>query len=297
MDRVLYCKYDNERAPRFSLHTLLLEEEKSGQRYVCKVPDSQEAEPHVQRMVSCGEKLEAYYDPEQLRINRCVFANGKARMAYLAGETLEEKIDRTVAEEGPEAATALIRQFFARTQPGQGLQPFCETEEFRAVFGSHPELAGLPALPTADLDLLFSHVIVREDGWYLNEYEWTCFFPVPAEFLRYRAQNAFLAGGIGREWAEETGAEVWGIEPQRLPVWDAMEQAFQEYVCGDCIPLQKLYGQLSPGVVDLPALEALDRQIKMQQAQTAPQGSPAAESADQNSLLRRAYRKLRRTLH
>ena len=297
MDRVLYCKYDNERAPRFSLHTLLLEEEKSGQRYVCKVPDSQEAEPHVQRMVNCGEKLEAYYDPEQLRINRCVFANGKVRMAYLEGETLEEQIDRAYAGEGPEAAASQIRQFFARTQPDQGQQPFRETEDFRTVFGSHPELADLPALPTADLDLLFSHVIVREDGWYLNEYEWTCFFPVPAEFLRYRAWNAFLAGGSCREWARENSADIWKIESQRLPVWEAMEQGFQKYVCGDCIPLQKLYGQLSPGVVDLTALEALDRQMKMQQVQTAPQGSPAAESTGQNSLLRRAYRKLRRTLH
>ena len=126
--------------------------------------------------------------------------------------------------------------------------------------------------------------------------EWTCFFPVPAEFLRYRARKDFMTDDGRRAWIREAGEEPWEIDPGRIPVWEEMDRSFQKYICGDCIPLQELYGQLSPGVVDLPALEALDQQIRMQQMQAAPQGSPAAESAGRSSLLRRAYRKIRRTL-
>ena len=261
MSKVLYCKSSNERDRRFALHTILTEED-DGRRVIRKIPDTKEAEQHVQRIALCGEKLRELYDEGQLQINRCKSDGSGVMLEYLEGATLEQEIDRTFSAEGTEGAETLIRRFFAVMQPERKLQPFSETDEFRGIFGQHPELEGLPALPAADIDMIFPNVICNSGGWHLIDYEWTFFFPVPAEFLRFRTLHYYLETSTRREWLREKGLERWGIDSRRIPLWETMEQAFQTYILGDYIPLQELYVQMSPGMTDLRALDELDSRFK-----------------------------------
>ena len=261
MHTVLYSKSSNERDRRFALHTMMLQKE-NGEKCFYKLPDSPEAEQHVQRIAVCEEKLKNFYDPEQIRINQCTRYEKGVRLEYLEGRTLEDEIDRVCREEGTEAAETLIDAFFQRTQPGQKQEPFAETEEFRTVFGSRPELDGLPAISPADIDMIFSNVICDPDGWHLIDYEWTFFFPVPAEFLRYRALHYFLETSSRREWLREAGWERWHILPAHIPVWEEMEVTFQKYIMGAYTPLQELYVQMSPGAADPRALDDPDRKLR-----------------------------------
>ena len=280
MSRILYGKSSNERAPRFALHTQMLEGE-GGNLCFQKFPDTPEAMAHVRRIAECREKLECFYDSGELLINACVLTDQGIELEYLAGPTLEEEIDRTFAEKGAEEAGKLIDRFFALTQPEGRLQPFQMTEGFQAIFGTGLQgqvpdelqrhmMAGLPAftldnlpsLPVADLDMIFPNIILDEKGWNLIDYEWTVFFPVPAEFLRYRALHYFTAASSRRDWAWKQARDRWQIDPDRIPLWENMEKRFQAYIMGEYTPLQELYVQMSPGVTDLSDLEEHDRRFR-----------------------------------
>ena len=258
-EQVLYNKSSNERAPEFSLQTCFVKGQLQSDSMYCKYPDSPAARTHVQKILTCAKELEAFYAPEQLRINRCSAMGDSVQLEVLEGETLEEKMDACSAADG---IADYMRKFFARTQPSGKLVSFSETEGFREIFGSMPEAEGLPALPVADLDMIFSNVICNAEGWHLIDYEWTVSFPVPAEFLRYRALHYYLDVSSRRQELRETALEICQIDPSRIPLWEEMERRFQKYILGNYVPIQALYGGMTPGVTDIRALEDPERRAQ-----------------------------------
>ena len=59
-------------------------------------------------------------------------------------------------------------------------------------------------METADIDLIFSNILLTEDGKrHVLDYEWTFEFPVPAGFLAYRAIHYYFETSAKRKILKE----------------------------------------------------------------------------------------------
>ena len=262
--KLLYTRYSDERDPAFSVYTQIFEDE-SGARSVRKCAETKEAAAHLRHIRSAYEALTGLYADTEFAVNRCSLSESAGQepvldLAYISGETLEERFDRMLLQEGPEAVKTALRAFAETAVPRQKLEPFARTEEFTKVFGelsadgTDSEGKGRSlsdawqSLPVSDIDLICSNIVCTDSGKQIIDYEWTFAFPVPAAFLVFRIVHYYVTGNVlRRELNTEEIFEEFGISAEEKKVFQEMEYSFQKYVQGRCVPLRSLYSRISPG--------------------------------------------------
>ncbi len=115
---------------------------------------------------------------------------------------------------------------------------------------------------THNVDMLFEHIISRDDLLYVIGYEWV--LNVPEQYVYYRAASAFFArhGAVVSDTiTPEEVFSFFGIAGESLPVFQLMEKQFQSYIYGqDGCPSNSSYEQgrlrFEDSVADLAALGA-----------------------------------------
>lgn len=81
------------------------------------------------------------------------------------------------------------------------------------------------------------------------DYEWTFDFPVPVLFVVYRIIWYYGKTHAHREVIDtEAILEKFQITEREKLVFSKMEQHFQNYICGEHIPMRELYEVMTPGV-------------------------------------------------
>lgn len=96
MKEVLFTKYSNERDPRFSIRTSIIEDSKKNKKYVEKTAVTKEAEEHIQNMLVAYEKLSEYYKDTDIQFSKCKIKNGVAVFDFIEGESLGDKFEELV---------------------------------------------------------------------------------------------------------------------------------------------------------------------------------------------------------
>ena len=97
MEEILYVKYSNERAPEFSVRTELRESD-NGTKIIVKAPISKMSVMHVENMYYSYLKLMELYQNDNVRINKCKYANEIASFEYIEGETLQQIVDKYIKD-------------------------------------------------------------------------------------------------------------------------------------------------------------------------------------------------------
>ena len=248
--KLLYTRYSDERDPAYSVYTQIFEVE-NGARSVRKCAETPEAAAHLRHIRGAYEALTELYADTSLSVNRCDLRDtGRyLELEYISGETLEERFDRLLLQEGPEAVKAALHAFAEEAVPRQKLAPFVHTEEFVKVFGEQKLFSDTwQSLPVSDIDLICSNIVCTDSGRQIIDYEWTFSFPVPADFLVFRIVHYYVTGSVlRRELNTDTVFEEFGINEEEKRVFQEMEYAFQKSVQGRCVPLRSLYSRISPG--------------------------------------------------
>ena len=254
MEKLLYARYSNERAPRFSVYTEILENGE-GRRIVRKHADSGRAEPHIRSILHAFEMLRGLYDEDMLQINRCEEAADGIELEYLEGDTWETELDSVLKHEGTAGFYEKMRQYLAMVLPSARFQPFRMTEEYRSVFGDLPEAVlsenQYTSLPVTDVDMIPANVMMTENGNVLIDYEWTFAFPVPEEFVRYRIVHYYRESSVRRRQllpAEEYYA-AFGLTQEKCALWEEAEICFQKYIEGGRVPVRTAYAGITPGIL------------------------------------------------
>ena len=167
MEKLLYARYSNERAPRFSVFTEILENDE-GRRIVRKHADGSRADAHIRSILQSFEMLRGLYADDQLQINRCEAAADGIELEYLEGETWETVLDAALLEGGPEHLCEEMQRYLKLVLPEEQLQPFRMTEEYRDRFGEIPEAflheKKYRSLPVTDVDLIPANVMKTPAG-------------------------------------------------------------------------------------------------------------------------------------
>ncbi len=208
---VRYVKYSNDRAPEYAIKTQIGVDGK-GELYVRKYPMDERAAEHVRGMEAACRSLTEKYEGSGMEVNRCRLVEQEdglyAEFEYVDGTPLVEVLDRLVERD--------------------------DWAGFQARFLEYVEkISSRPDYPASDFDLVFGNILIKDNKWYLIDYEWTFGRPIPPQELAFRAVNYYFKDGAGRSrFSLDWALKELGISPQRADELWEQETAFQDSIRG-----------------------------------------------------------------
>lgn len=205
MDRLLYEKLSNQRNPRFNIITDIVD--RDGTKVVIKRPYSSEATAHIHKTYDNYRGLQETLQGSDFCVNETKLVGDTIECEFIQGDCLTSK-------DSAEYAEAIRKAYMPHA-----MQFEC-TPEFAEVFGEVSLPQGVLAAKYIDIDLIFENIIKTNKGWEIIDYEWTFDFPIPINYLLYRAR---IFGGMVASFAK--------VPYEEEQVYQQMEEHFQSKYC------------------------------------------------------------------
>lgn len=245
-----YVKFSNERDPRFALRTEICQEK--GQKYVQKLPADARAAEHIRNIGNTARELTALYGREGLELNACTPVKDGVTLEYLNGVTLEEYLDSLLMEDKLDELEATFFMYIDKIRNIHSKETFRKTPEFTQIFGNAPLTGTYRCCGMSNIDLVPANILIDGEKVSVIDYEWTFRFPVPADFIIYRAIHYYLeSDGKRRVLKDRDFYGKAGISSEDMETYGQMELCFQKYIEGKHIPLLAMYEDVSPGKIDV----------------------------------------------
>lgn len=242
MRNIIYSKFSNERADKFKIRTDILIDN-NGKKIVRKTPLTQEANIHIDSIYNSYNLLSEMYRDSNLEINKCYRTNDGIEIEYISGNTLEEELDKLLIKKKYQESIDLIRRIIHILEEKIGDKFFKTTKKFEDIFGEVQLPNALRASDINNIDFIFSNIIIGET-FEVIDYEWTFDFPIPFNYIIYRAIHYYITGNHGSNQRKEIFDlglyKLFNITELELKQYEIMEQNFQKYVLGDLVPLSHL---------------------------------------------------------
>lgn len=246
MKNIIFSKFSNERDSRFCIRTDILQDEQE-KKSVRKSACYEEGKPHIAAIAEWCRLLNEVYKDDIISMNRCEMVGDAIEFEYLDGQTLESELDRLMQDKNLNKLEEKICQYAGILKASAKENGFVMTPEFQQVFGDAILSPHLAVQDVSDVDLIFSNIITG-DGWQVIDYEWTFAFPVPVNFIIYRALHYYIYSSIKRfELKELDLFSKMGISQEEMQEYEKMEMHFQQYILGEKIPIRNLYQDISQG--------------------------------------------------
>ncbi|MFP3153691.1 hypothetical protein LQZ18_04535 [Lachnospiraceae bacterium ZAX-1] len=255
--RILYTKYSNDRAQQFCIRTQIVEVGENKRRFLIKSSEYPSAQKHIEHIAAVGETLAGLYAESRFLINRCFLDADQVILEYIEGTTLEEELDTLLDRKQIDGVLQLIGEAATQIRTIKDQKEFEKSPEFVEVFGDAQLPGGLLAAPAANIDMLFSNILVN-DNWNIIDYEWTFLFPIPTNYIVFRAIHYYIESAAKR-WTVKikNPYEQLGISTAEMIAYERMEQNFQKYTQGDHVALGTLYHAM--GQAAIPISDILER--------------------------------------
>ncbi len=225
--RTLYSKHSDERDEKYRIRTDI-QEDGYHRKYVMKYPKTPAARTHLLSMYDNSLKLEDKLKNSSVKVNKARLMTDKdgnfvaVQFEYLEGKTLDDILAGYVHEGKKDTALKVIGQFAAFVR----------------------------AKRPADLDLIFSNIMITSDGaWNITDYEWMEEGADP-EFIIYRALRYFTADN-GDLISEEELYAAAKTDAGRKAEFEKKEAELQLKIAGDHVSLKSMYSIFGRGYVTL----------------------------------------------
>lgn len=181
---VLEAKLSAARKPQYRIATLIKAGEK--EKTVEKVPLNPACKRHLERM---AENYEKYGSLHGIPLVNCRLApDGRAVFDFARGELFSSVIERAYDGSGVESIWPLIDSYREKLLGGAKKCDGLYSERFCSFFGNERCGDGLLCVDPADIDLTFDNLTVDEGGKMTAvDYEWIMDFPVPVDYIFWRA--------------------------------------------------------------------------------------------------------------
>ncbi|MBQ9604025.1 MAG: hypothetical protein IJR45_01280 [Firmicutes bacterium] len=239
MSNIIFAKYSSERSADFAIKTLITLE--NGIKRVEKYPLNERAAAHVAKMAENCAKIDEFYGKAGLKSAPCKTIENGVAFDFINGETFEEMLEKRGAKEGADAEINMLKELKDRLY---ALTPkdFERSADFDAVFGGTELPSGLHAGDFCCFDLAFGNIIVDENGEsHIIDYEWCFDFPVPTEYIFYRAVKLYAVISGRNDLIEADIYKKLGFDEDIAKCFDSLETTFQAYIRGNVMSLRDLY--------------------------------------------------------
>ena len=224
--KVVYAKYSRMRKKEYEISTAII---KSDVGYIVKKkPLTLEAIHHVKRMekyVSDGEGGVGFVNG--------YLENDSFILDYIEGEDLEAVFYRYRKDAGlfMEKTKEVIQKYLKPDK--DQLVEFVITDEYRSLFGDNYVKKGV-CLKTTNLDLIFSNLRLDKEGRIrCIDYEWVCDFPIPYEYVLWRALTQLYTKYmiyLKNQLSRQNYLIEAGLDRNNFEIYERMEQKLSEKV-------------------------------------------------------------------
>lgn len=197
-EEILYVKLNQDRAEEFRIATMI-KKNAFGKKYVVKQVLHTAAVKHMQSLGAekerCGdfETIYGLYDEKK----------GSIRYPFIEGMNLQEEIAEILAvkdfsiDDRKVRILHILDQFVEACRKAASAVENYATEDFRRVFGPEITEKKFPCLCPANIDLILNNVFYSAGQYLVIDPEWVFDFPVPVDFIIWRALNEFVEGTPG----------------------------------------------------------------------------------------------------
>ncbi|MBO5372833.1 MAG: hypothetical protein J6A75_08940 [Lachnospiraceae bacterium] len=262
-ETISYVKFSNDRGKEHNIRTYITKSS-DGKRHLLKIADNPQAKNQIANLAKTADVLEKLYENSRLSVNKCQIRSDGAELEFLKGHTMEEELDMLLEQGKCEEAMAKMAQVFEEIRSCKNMQEFKICEAFQEVFGKQQLPEGLMAVPVGDIDMIMPNILVGEDGkWTVIDYEWSFHFPIPVNFILYRAIRYYADTTAARRVLDiERLYAKAKITAQEVSVYAAMEEAFQSYVLNGHVPLRQLYKETGKPAYHISSLMHIKNELE-----------------------------------
>ena len=228
----VYCKYSNDRAEEFQIKTAIFLD-KDGKKTVRKIALTVKAENHIDQIYEHYLQMEESFNTTRFVPNLCRKVNNSVELEFVEGKTFEQYLDDLYVQGRYLEIIEEIKEYKDLLYSLSDNIPFYYTEAFDTVFGKHTHFTGCKSLKVSNIDFIFGNIVIGSK-WTVIDYEWVFDFPVPIEFIIYRAVHYYLYSSTKR--SALLGFQIFtllGISAEEMDMYAEMERNFQRYVAGN----------------------------------------------------------------
>lgn len=236
---LLYTKYSRHRLPAFQLETSIWRD--GDRKFVLKKALGPDALGHLQCLREQAASIRRSLRDESLKLSEVTGVDAQTlRFDFVEGRSLDALLFGAFMAQDRARFLGVITDYQVLLQNAFTTVPVpVLTNAMQQLFAltSLAELEGLgPFLTPAMADLVFENIIVDGARYFLIDYEWVCDGCLPVSFVLFRSLFYFFAKnkafGIERWITLATVLERFGILPETVRRYQAMEEAFQAHVFG-----------------------------------------------------------------
>lgn len=290
-EKMIYTKFSNDRTPEFNIRTIMTEEtadngdSTSKVRHLYKMADTKAAQQQIRRMETAYQQLLEIYDKTKLEPNKIKTKEDKIEFEFIQGISIEESLDQLIAHGEYQQARELFMEMIGNICSGTKKIKFHMTDDFLAVFKHAADGAQARQLlnekdcfTAVDIDMIPANIFkniktiegkLQGERWTVIDYEWTFFFPIPVNYIIYRAIHYYADTNEERSKIDaEQLYHAVGISGEERRLYECMEQDFQNYVVGEHTPLSVR----SKSMIDMPThhishmVRHVEQHVQRQQA-------------------------------
>lgn len=266
MARTIYSKYSNERAKQFCIRTDIVKME-DGRKAVYKYALCEQGQGHIEHIRQAYGQLKEAYRNSEIVFCECKAEGDGIRFPFIKGDTLQDVLELAVKRNDIAAVTEIIKEYIRRIRKYGGNEAFVMTDSFAEVFGKAKLNTAMECAKISDIDMIFSNILVAWDEtdtaepdiqktlFHVIDYEWTFDFPIPKDFMIYRALYfAYYQILNDTDCTLAQLFEIAGINRETENTFAAMEVQFQAYLGKGALPVRNMQRMLGTGIVSLEQL-------------------------------------------
>ncbi len=255
MSRIIYTKYSNERTPEFAVKTDIIKYDDK-HKVVRKSPADNKALPHVKKMIRWRDELKETFKNTVITPCECSWNDESQGVdfEFVKGVSLEKKLDMYLQNEEYDKLKAALEEYFEICRSAADKE-FTSSDDFEKVFGKPEFCNKYKSFNVSDIDMIFANILISDDNWSLIDYEWCFDFPVPVDFVLYRALHYYVYTYKFREVLVDKGIfSLLGESKKDIPLFIEMEKKFQKYIEGNMVAVRTLYntmGQAAHSIIGM----------------------------------------------
>lgn len=160
-------------------------EEDNGVKKVIKKALSQKSKKHLSDIFDNYRKLNQELCGTVFCINKVKEEQYGLCFEYVDGPSLESMINEVSEKQDLEEIIGLFNEYSDNIR-ALASEDFYITEEFTQFFGNFNVSKPLKSCKVTNIDMILSNIIVNE-RWNVIDYEWVFQFPIPVNYILYRA--------------------------------------------------------------------------------------------------------------
>jgi len=187
--RVIFAKSNSERLPKFDIITKIIID-KTGKKRALKEAVTSTSLPHIETIYNNYKLLSDKYN---IHLVKPELKDSVIYFKMAAGESLEVLLLKAIKNNNSKNITNLLNIYInlLNSMVSERNIKFCPNSEFIRIFGKWNSSIKQDLIDLPNVDLLFSNIFIDGNNITLIDYEWVFNFPIPKNFIAWRAFNIF----------------------------------------------------------------------------------------------------------